>query len=111
MTHYNDMAHVLDFIDVDHVHQWISTKLLVNDLEPELINLYPRSRHNHKIILQIFHYLYRHESATQTDIQERFFGISVKDAMACSRMLHKMQEHEYVHVEKEGRQNLWSLAR
>ena len=94
-------------ITVDDVRRIITTEKLVQDMELQLCELWPRSRDNRVLAVKVLRYLRENGPTFQKEIAEKFFAGNL---MACSRLLNKLAHFGYVKSEKEGVERRWEIA-
>ncbi|RLG99359.1 hypothetical protein DRO19_02520 [Candidatus Bathyarchaeota archaeon] len=94
-------------ITVNDVRRIITTEKLVQDMELQLCELWPRSRENRVLAVKVLRYLREKGPTLQKEIAEKFFA---ENLMACSRLLNKLAHFGYVKSKKEGVERRWEIA-
>ncbi|RLG16390.1 hypothetical protein DRN63_04240 [Nanoarchaeota archaeon] len=93
-------------ITIDHVKKWISTDMLVRDMELELLDIFPKRKEQRIMAVKLFRYLHeKGGAASQKDITEDLFE---GEKMACSRLLRTLESHGYIiRVKEKGEKGYW----
>ena len=94
-------------ITAEDVRRIITTEKLVQDMELQLCELWPRSRENRVLAVKVLRYLREKGPTLQKEIAEKFFAGNL---MACSRLLNKLAHFGYVKSKKEGVERRWEIA-
>ena len=92
-------------VTLTNVQAWIKDKTLIQDLELELHNVFPRNKGLRNITVQILRKL-AHGSIKQSEIVKEYFDESEKNA---SRFLSILEENEYITREYAGKDKMVSL--
>jgi len=96
-------------ISVEEVRKWIGIERIAEDMELEMMNLYPRSKENRVLAIRIIRYL-AEKPATAEEIINEFWGeVSPASKTACSRMLQKLEAQGYIEFTKNKRTKIWKL--
>ena len=94
-------------ITAEDVRRIITTEKLVQDMELQLCELWPRSRENRVLAVKVLRYLREKGPTLQKEIAEKFFAGNL---MACSRLLRKLAHFGYIKSKKEGVERRWEIA-
>ena len=79
-------------ISKEDVQHWIKDKVLVQDLELELHNVFPKQKGLRNITVQLLRRL-AHENLKQSDITHEYFDDNKANA---SRFLSTLEENDYI---------------
>jgi hypothetical protein len=96
-------------ITIENVNQWIGLEQLVKDMALELQDLFPRAKEKQRNAVIMLRFLQEHGAVKQSELTNAVFGTGTAAEMACSRMLDKLEAHEYVSRHMEGREKTVSL--
>jgi len=94
-------------IKVENVHTLITVEKLTQDMELQLCELWPRSRENRVFAVKVLRYLREHGPTSQKKLASEIFADNL---MACSRLLNKLEQFEFVKSEKKGVERIWSIV-
>jgi len=94
-------------IKVGDVHTLITVEKLTQDLELQLCELWPRSRENRVLAVKVLRYLREYGPTLQKKLASEIFADNL---MACSRLLNKLEQFEFLKSEKKGVEREWNIA-
>jgi len=92
-------------VTLKEVQEWIKDKTLIQDLELELHNIFPKHKGLRNITVQLLREL-AHGPLKQQKISEKYFDGYDKGA---SRFLSTLEEHEYIIRSYEGKDKVIKL--
>jgi len=93
-----------ELVTPHYIAEWITIDQLAEDMNRELMNIFPRSKKHRQrtAIVQLF--LQEHGPTAQMDLTQRFFGPDEAAESESSRFFSKLEEGGYVIRLFEGRQ-------
>ena len=94
-------------IDSEILKQAVSFEQRVKDMELELMDLFPKEKTNIRKAVQLLDYLRQKGEVNQKTISEELFNGNL---MAASRMINKLEAHDYIQVRKVGKENFVKLC-
>ena len=83
----------------------ITTEKIVQDMELQLSELFPRSKKNRVLSVKVLRFLREHGQTQQKILEEQFFN----DKMSCSRILNTLTLYGYLKFTVQGRTRLWEI--
>lgn len=102
----------LPLITQEQVCQWITINQIEKDMELELMGLFPKSKENRRYSVILLSYLREHGPTDQKTLTQELFGdLYDSSKMACSRLLHKLEAHNYIKLQNRLAHGLkvWDL--